>query len=132
MTPLTTRVSAVKAECQRVLELADAAMDGPWEVDDPGKGLQCGIVQPRDTPNCDHVLLPRGSYLERKDANFIAASRTALPAAARTTLAAFAVIEAGTHTFRCEYQNGRSDECTCWLSGALTALCDAWEGKENA
>lgn len=134
MTTLPARVAAVKAECQRVLELTEQITVGPVEV-----GNYTGVYSYTNGRERCIVAAYIGDDLPQSEAEanakWFAASRTALPAAARTTLRAFAVIEERECDEDCAtFSTITSDfrpalECTCWKSRALADLCDAWEGK---
>lgn len=89
MTPeLQTRISAIKAECERVIELSEKATAGPWNAE--------------ITPSNDFVMAgPR--YIctlatlsgRGDDFNFIAHSRNVSPAMARVVLWAIDQYERG-------------------------------------
>lgn len=130
MTPL----EKVKAECRRVIELANMATPGPWEWDgarmvdygEPGSpDMQLRI------PECS--WLTGGAFMMGNDnaenrgidGEFITTSRTFTPAAAKALLATIGALEAAQSAMNSVYtQTQRQDDI---LQAGLSKVHSALE-----
>lgn len=99
MTPLETRIAAIKAECLEQLRLSELATDGPW--------FACVSTGSEQLPLVTNGRTPCFDVSTNDEARFIAHARTVSPAACRAVLAAI------------DYNE----------TGLLQAIADAWERK---
>lgn len=100
-TDLQTRIAAIKAECERVIELDKLASVAPWE----SLQLRRAIV----SGDCAEVM--SDGMTSRVDYDFIAQSRNVSPAMARVVLGSIQYAEM---------------ECDNFL---LRCIANQWEGK---
>lgn len=127
MTNLSTRVSAIRAECEEVLRVENYATPGRWSNDGQGPYINTydkdgNLASSNSIAKCYPEDYPLNIQMKR-NADFITLSRTVCPKAARVTLAA---IDADDWVLNGEL-TGKM------LVGVarrrLQAIAEAWEGK---
>ncbi len=113
MTPLQTRIAAVRKDCQEVIRLGKGATAGEWRA-----GMyDFETTRVYGSSSCRIADVPSIPGEKAIDARFIAHSRTVCPAAARVTLGELDYWEEHLAERRLFY----------FAEQRLTAICDNWE-----
>jgi hypothetical protein len=117
---ITDRAAQVLQQIDAALALAEKATQGPWDASDGVVG--CNTTDGYYMVTCDSQKTSHAQDIANAD--FIAASRTLMPASLRCLKTAIEGLLIGIDT-----KNGR-DFATTACENALATLCDQWQAGQ--